>query len=375
MKNTRQTNINIHRDAWVEINISNLENNIKEIKKNVPEGVKLLGVVKADAYGHGAAMLAPTILASGIDMLGVASIDEGVDLRQAGIDCEILVLGAVPIWTVESAVKNNITISIFTPEHIKACEQTFKRTGIKPKVHIKLDTGMNRIGVRYDEAIEFIQKVQQCNWIELKGIFTHLAAAEELDKATEQINKWNSVVDNVNTDGLLLHILNTAGTICYDVPNSNMRRVGISLYGLYPDFPEIEFKKPKLKQLISLKGRIVNIHTAKDGEGVSYCHTYSAKGERTIATVPIGYADGLPRLLSNKITGILNGVEVPQVGNITMDQIMFDITGVKAVPGDVITLLNENKSIDEWAKILNTINYELTCRLKVRLPRIYTRGE
>lgn len=375
MKNTRQTNINIHRDAWVEINISNLENNIKEIKKNVPEGVKLLGVVKADAYGHGAAMLAPTILASGIDMLGVASIDEGVDLRQAGIDCEILVLGAVPIWTVESAVKNNITISIFTPEHIKACEQTFKRTGIKPKVHIKLDTGMNRIGVRYDEAIEFIQKVQQCNWIELKGIFTHLAAAEELDKATEQINKWNSVVDNVNTDGLLLHILNTAGTICYDVPNSNMRRVGISLYGLYPDFPEIEFKKPRLKQLISLKGRIVNIHTAKDGEGVSYCHTYSAKGQRTIATVPIGYADGLPRLLSNKITGILNGVEVPQVGNITMDQIMFDITGVKAVPGDVITLLNENKSIDEWAKILNTINYELTCRLKVRLPRIYTRGE
>ncbi len=375
MKNTRQTNINIHRDAWVEINISNLENNIKEIKKNVPEGVKLLGVVKADAYGHGAAMLAPTILASGIDMLGVASIDEGVDLRQAGIDCEILVLGAVPIWTVESAVKNNITISIFTPEHIKACEQTFKRTGIKPKVHIKLDTGMNRIGVRYDEAIEFIQKVQQCNWIELKGIFTHLAAAEELDKATEQINKWNSVVDNVNTDGLLLHILNTAGTICYDVPNSNMRRVGISLYGLYPDFPEIEFKKPRLKQLISLKGRIVNIHTAKDGEGVSYCHTYSAKGQRTIATVPIGYADGLPRLLSNKITGILNGVEVPQVGNITMDQIMFDITGVKAVPGDIITLLNENKSIDEWAKILNTINYELTCRLKVRLPRIYTRSE
>lgn len=375
MKNTRQTNVNIHRDAWVEINISNLENNIKEIKKNVPEGVKLLGVVKADAYGHGATMLAPTILASGIDMLGVASIDEGVDLRQAGIDCEILVLGAVPIWAVESAVKNNITIAIFTPEHIKACEQTFKRSGVRPKVHIKLDTGMNRIGVRYDEAIDFIKKVQQCNFIDLKGIFTHLAAAEELDKATEQINKWNSVIDNVNTEGLLLHILNTAGTICYNVPNSNMRRVGISLYGLYPDFPNIEFKKPKLKQLISLKGRIVNIHTAKDGEGVSYCHTYSAKGERIIATVPIGYADGLPRLLSNKITGILNGVEVPQVGNITMDQIMFDITGVKAVPGDVITLLNENKSIDEWAKILNTINYELTCRLKVRLPRVYTRDE
>lgn len=374
MKNTRQTNINIHRDAWVEINISNLENNIREIKKNVPQGIKLLGVVKADAYGHGAVMLAPTILASGIDMLGVASIDEGVDLRQAGINCDILVLGAVPVWAVESAVKSDITIAIFSDAHIQACEQAYQRTGIKPKVHVKLDTGMNRIGVRADVAIDFIKKVQSCDFLEFQGIFTHLAAAEELDKAKEQITKWNSVIDNIDTKGLLLHILNTAGTICYDVPNSNMRRVGIALYGLYPDFPEgVNFRMPKLKQLISLKGRIVNIHTAKDGEGISYCHTYTAKGDRTIATVPLGYADGIPRLLSNKITGRLNGVEVPQVGNITMDQMMFDITGVEATTGDIITLLDEDKSIDEWAKILHTINYELTCRLKVRLPRVYTR--
>lgn len=374
MKNTRQTNINIHRDAWVEINISNLENNIREIKKNVPQGIKLLGVVKADAYGHGAVMLAPTMLAEGIDMLGVASIDEGADLRQANINCEVLVLGAVPVWAVESAVKNDLSISIFSEGHIKACEQAYKRTGIKPKVHIKLDTGMNRIGVRADEAVDFIKRVQKLDYINLQGIFTHLAAAEELDKAKEQILKWNSVIDNVDTTGLLLHILNTAGTICYDVQNSNMRRVGIALYGLYPDFPDIEFRKPKLKQLISLKGRIVNIHTAKDGEGVSYCHTFVAKGERIIATVPIGYADGVPRLLSNKIKGVVNGVEVPQVGNITMDQMMFDITGVKANIGDVITLLDEEHSIDEWANILHTINYELTCRLKVRLPRVYTRG-
>lgn len=375
MKNTRQTNVNIHRDAWIEIDISNLEYNIKEIRKNVPKGVKLLGVVKADAYGHGSVMLAPTILASGIDMLGVASIDEGVDLRQANINCEILVLGAVPVWAVESAVKNDLSISIFSQGHIKACEQAYIRTGIKPKVHIKLDTGMNRIGVRCDEAVEFIKKVQALDCIDLQGIFTHLAAAEELDKAQEQINKWNSVIDNVDTTGLLLHILNTAGTICYDVPNSNMRRVGIALYGLNPDYPcGVEFEKPDLKQLISLKGRVVNIHSAKDGEGVSYCHTYIADGERVIATVPIGYADGVPRLLSNKIKAVINGVEVPQVGNITMDQMMFDITGVKAEVGDVITLLDQTHLIDDWAKILGTINYELTCRLKVRLPRVYTRG-
>ena len=373
MKNTRQTNINIHRDAWVEINISNLEHNIKEIKSKIPQGTKLLGVVKADAYGHGAVMLAPTILASGIDMLGVASIDEGVDLREANINCEILVLGAVPVWAVESAVKNDISIAIFSQGHIQACEQAYKRTGKKPKVHIKLDTGMTRLGIRTEEAIKFINDVQSCDFIDLQGIFTHLAAAEEYDKAQEQIRKWNSVIDNVNTDGLLLHILNTAGSICYNVPNSNMRRIGISLYGLYPDFPDIEFKKPDLKPLISLKGRIVNIHTARNGEGVSYCHTFTAKGDRIIATVPIGYADGVPRLLSNKIKGVLNGVEVPQVGNITMDQMMFDVTDAKANIGDIITLLDENHSIDEWAKILHTINYELTCRLKVRLPRVYTR--
>ena len=374
MKNIRRTKVNIHRDAWVEINISNLEHNIYEIKKNIPRDTKLLGVVKADAYGHGAVMLAPTILASGIDMLGVASIDEGFDLREANINCEILVLGAVPVWAVESAVKNDITISIFSQEHLKACEDAYKRTGIKPKVHVKIDTGMNRIGVRAQDAVEYIKQVQNCDFVELKGIFTHLAAAEEIDKACEQFEKWKSVTENIDTKGLLLHILNTAGSICYDISNSNMCRIGISLYGLYPDFPPgIEFKKPDLKQLISLKGRIVNIHTAKDNEGVSYCHTYTAKGERKIATVPLGYADGVPRLLSNKITGILNGVEVPQVGNITMDQMMFDITGVDAETGDIITLLDETKSIDEWAKILNTINYELTCRLKVRLPRVYTR--
>ena len=374
MSSTRQTNINIHRDAWVEINVGNLEHNIKEIRKNVSPDMKLLGVVKADAYGHGSIMLAPTILASGVDMLGVASIDEGVDLRQAKIKCEILVLGAVPVWALETAIQNNISISIFTKEHLKACKEIYERTGVKPKVHVKLDTGMNRIGVRADEALDFIKEVQNSPYLDFRGIFTHLAAAEELDKTKEQFAKWDSVIDNIDTEGLLLHILNTAGTICYKKPNSNMCRIGISLYGLYPDFPQgVNFRMPKLKQLISLKGRIVNIHKAKDGEGISYCHTYTAKGERTIATVPIGYADGLPRGLSNKITGTLNGVEVPQVGNITMDQIMFDVTGVDCKCGDVITLLDENKSIDVWANILNTINYELTCRLKVRLPRVYTR--
>ena len=374
MKNIRQTNINTHRDAWVEVNLENLTNNIKEIKKNIPTNIKLLAVVKADAYGHGAVMLAPTLLASGADMLGVASIDEGVDLRQAKINSEILVLGAVPVWAVESAVNANLSISIFSRAHLSACQQAFERTGIKPKVHIKIDTGMNRIGVAASEAVNFINEVQSLDYINLQGIFTHLAAAEERDATQLQVDKWNNIINQIDTTGLLIHILNTAGTMSYDIKNSNMQRAGIALYGLYPDLPsDSHIKKPLLKQILSLKGRIVNIHTAKDGEGVSYCHTYRAQGDRTIATIPLGYADGVPRALSNKIYGVLNGKPVPQVGNITMDQMMFDITGVEANLGDVIVLLDENHSIDEWARLAGTISYEITCGLKVRLPRIYTR--
>ena len=374
MKNIRQTNANIHRDSWVEINIGNLAHNAQEIRKNVPADTKLLAVVKADAYGHGSVMLAPTLLASGFDMLGVASIDEGVDLRKAKINAEILVLGAVPVWAVETAVQEDISIPVFSDAHLEACRQAFLRTGQKPKVHVKIDTGMNRIGIGYDKAVDFIKKVQAADYLELKGIFTHLAAAEERDETQIQIDRWNSVISNIDTTGLLLHIQNTVGTMCYEIPLSNMRRVGIALYGLYPDLPaDNKGFHPDLKQVISLKGRIVHIHEAKDHEGVSYGHTYRAKGTRTIATIPIGYADGVSRGLSNKIYGVLNGHKVPQVGNITMDQMMFDITGVDAEIGDVITLLDEQNSIDEWAKILNTINYELTCRLKVRLPRVYTR--
>ena len=374
MKNVRQTNINTHRDAWIEINLESLEHNVKEIRRNVPPETKLLGVVKADAYGHGAVMLAPVILASGIDMLGVASIDEGVDLRNAKIGCDILVLGAVPVWAVESAVAADLSISVFSKEHIEACRLAFERTGVKPKIHVKIDTGMNRIGVSVDEAVDFIKQVQNCDFIDFKGIFTHLASAEERDETQLQIDKWNRIISQIETTGLLLHIQNTVGTMYYEVPTSNMRRVGIALYGLYPDLPpDADKSKFDLRPLMSLKGRIVHIHKAHNGEGVSYSHTYRAHGERTIATVPIGYADGVPRILSNKICGILNGQKVPQVGNITMDQMMFDITGVDAKVGDTLTLLGGENTIDEWAHIAKTINYELTCRLKVRLPRIYTR--
>lgn len=377
MKNTRQTQVNIHRDAWVEINIDSLAHNVKEFRKNIDKDKKLLGIVKADAYGHGCVMLAPTMLASGVDMLGVASIDEGLDLRNENINCEILVVGAVPVWSFDVAAKNNISVSIFTQEHIEACKKVYERFGIKTKVHVKLDTGMNRIGLQPQNAVEFIKQVQNSDFLEFVGIFTHLANAEIKEKTEEQFKRWNSVVSKIDTKNLILHVLNTAGTMIYDTPfHTDMVRVGISLYGLYPDLPENLKFYPNLKPVMSLKGRITNIHEMQAGDGVSYGHTFTANKNIKVATVPIGYADGLPRALSNKIYGKINGTKIKQIGNITMDQIMFDITDVNAELGDVITLLDEtdkDMTLDNWAKIINTINYELPCRLKVRLPRVYTR--
>jgi alanine racemase len=233
---------------------------------------------------------------------------------------------------------------------------------------------MNRIGLEPDYAVEFIKKVQKSDFVELKGIFTHLANAERTEETKKQFDCWNSIVSEINTDGLLLHILNTAGSMTYDIP-SNMVRIGISLYGLYPDLAEHVKFKPELKQAIGLKGRITNIHTMPKCDGISYGYTYIAEKDIKVATIPIGYADGVPRILSNKICGKINGHKIKQIGNITMDQMMFDITGLDVNEGDIITLLDdEDLSIDNWAKIAGTINYELTCRLKVRLPRVYLRS-
>ncbi len=373
MKNIRQSNINIHKDAWVEINLEYLAHNIREIKKGIPKNKKLMAIVKADAYGHGSQMLAQTMLASGVDAFGVSSVDEGLDLRQVKIKAPILVVGAIPVWAVETATLNDIAFSIFNESHLKACKDVYERTGIKPKVHVKIDTGMNRIGVRTEEAIEFIEKVNKAKFLNFEGIFTHLAAAEEYLPTKEQVNSWNEILSQINKKGLLYHIQNTAGTFGYDI-DSNMVRVGISLYGLYPDLPKNLNYRPNLKQIMSLKARITNIHDLHAGESVSYGHTFTAYESTKVATIPIGYADGVSRLLSNKVEAKVNEEKIRQIGNITMDQMMFDLGDVKANVGDVITLLDEKDlSLDNWARILETINYELTCRLKVRLPRVYTR--
>lgn len=384
MQNFRGTFVNKHRDAWVEVNLGHLEHNLCEIKKTIFKNCEkkpdLLAVIKADGYGHGSVMCAPIFSACGVKMFGVASVDEALELRENKITAPILVLGAVPIWAYETAIKNDITVSIFTQEHLEAAKLIYERIGIKLKAHIKIDSGMNRIGISPKVANDFIKEAKEAKYLDLTGIFTHFADVENKEILENQIKNFKTVINSIDTKGLTIHCSNSLASLACEDLKFDMVRLGIILYGLSPMDYNCEpiIQLPNLKQIIGLKGRITNIHRIKAGEGVSYGHKFKADKDTTVATIPIGYADGVSRSLSEKIEASLNGKKIKQIGRITMDQMMFDITGVEASLGDVITLLGEDDfgnffSIDDWAKKLNTINYELTCRLKVRLPRIYVR--
>lgn len=387
MQNFRGSFINKHRDAWVEVNLGHLEHNLLQIKKSIFSNLngkippKLLAVIKADAYGHGSVMCAPTLLACGIDVFGVASIDEALELRHNKITAPILVLGSVPIWSYETAIKNDIMVSIFSDEHLEAASLISERLGGKRlPVHIKIDTGMNRIGINKNFAIDFIKRAKNAPYLDLRGIFTHFADVENKEILKKQVENFKCVINSIDTTGLILHCSNSAASLFYDDLKFDMLRLGIILYGLSPlDYSNKQNSLlPDLKQVIGLKGRITNIHTIEKGDGVSYGHIFIADKKTRVATIPIGYADGVSRSLSGKIKASLNGRIINQIGRITMDQMMFDIGDIEAQNGDIITLLGDDEhgnflSIDSWARKLDTINYELTCRMKVRLPRIYVR--
>ena len=386
MQNFRGTFVNKNRDAWVEVNLANLENNVLFIKnyllehcldKNNPP--ELFAVVKADGYGHGSLMCAPTLIACGVSYFGVASIDEGIELRENKVTTPILVLGASPLWAFENAIKYDIEVSIFNDEHLESAQQLYKRLNKKLKAHIKIDTGMNRIGIGYDKAIEFTKKVLNADYIDLKGIFTHFADVENSKIFNRQITGFQNVIEPFKNEfkkrNIKVHCLNSPAIFLYPQFSFDMVRMGIIMWGLSPFSKNNEIMNSMLP-VMGLKARITNIHTLKKGDGISYGHTYIAQKDTKVATIPIGYADGLDRRLSGKIYASLNNKTIQQIGRITMDQVMFDVTDVDCAVGDVITLLgeeNKKDTIDTWAKKLDTINYELTCRLKMRLPRIYVR--
>jgi alanine racemase len=362
MRSHRQATTQTRRDAWVEVNLDALEQNTRRVRQTLHPSTGLMAVLKADAYGHGARMILPTLEAAGVTMVGVAAMDEAIDLRQAGVTLPILVLGPTPDWAVQAAIRHNITLTVFAPHHLDAIAVL----GTPVSVHIKVDTGMHRIGVPWQQAAAFITHCQQAPWLRVDGVFTHLACGDNAAVTQQQQARWNAVLSELPVLPRWVHLANSAGTLHFTDTHYTMVRLGIGLFGYGP--------LSGLRPALGLKGRLTHVQTLPAGEGVSYNHTYTTPRETVLGTIPIGYADGVPRPLSGHIVGCLRGVTVPQVGTITMDQLMLDISAVPdAQPGEVVTLLERNQPLTPWAQVLNTIEYELMCGLRVRLPKIYVR--
>lgn len=369
------------RPAWVEVYLDNCVHNFREVKKRIKKETKICTVVKADGYKLGAIQVSKAYIEKGTDMLAVAVLDEGMEIREEIKEFPILVLGYTPEDLFEKALENNLTLTIYTEEHAQILDQTAEKLGKKAKIHIKLETGMNRLGfLPTEENINKIKSIYNMENIEVEGIYSHLARADEVDKKWAYIQKerFDKVLKRFEEEKVYIpikHLANSAAII--DLPDFqyDMVRPGIMLTGQYPS-DEVSKENVKLKLSFNLKAKIANVKEIGPGEGVSYGHKFIAEEKTKVATLPLGYADGLPRLLSNKLEVNYKGIKCKNIGRICMDQCMIDVTGIKDVKiGDEVILYgdgsNKTTTPDEAAKAIGTINYEILTMLDRRLPRVY----
>ena len=371
--------------VWKEIKLDAVKNNVKNIRGLLKDGVRLLAVIKADAYGHGAVEVAKSLLFDGgADYFGVATYGEAEQLRRAGINTPVLILGAVFDDEYAELVKDDITLTVFDFDTAKKLSDTAKKLGKTAKIHIKIDTGMARIGfLPSEDAVEEIIKISKLDGIEIEGMFSHFAKADEADKMPTrvQFEKFMFIKNELLKRGIqipICHICNSAGIIDFPEYHLDMVRSGIITYGYYPsDF--VNKDALKLESAMSFKSRVVHIKTVEKGTSVSYGGTFTAKEKMKIATVSAGYADGYSRLLSNKADVIINGVRCRVLGRVCMDQLMVDATHLKNINlGDEVILFgksgNNKVTVEETAEIMGTINYEVMCGLSRRVPGVYIHG-
>lgn len=365
-----------YRDAWVEINLNNISYNIKEIMKHIQDNVKIFAVVKANAYGHGDVEVSKTVLEAGAAYLIVAFLDEALTLRKKGITAPILVLGACRLEDAWMAAENNITLTVFQEEWLRQAKNNLKST---LTIHLKLDTGMGRLGIRSKETLQQLEMIANSEpLIHLEGAYTHFSTSDELDLTyfNLQMNRFQEMLSWLKKRPKYVHSGNSAATLRFPETHLNAVRTGISLYGLTPS-PEITSLLPfPLKAAFSLQTKLVHVKKVQKGEKISYGATYETKEEEWIGTLPIGYADGWIRKLQGQEV-IVDGKRAPIVGRICMDQCMIKLPSNLPV-GTAVTLIgqqgNEEITVDEIASKLETINYEITCMIAPRVPRVYTKN-
>ncbi|SCZ80791.1 alanine racemase [Acidaminobacter hydrogenoformans] len=374
----------IPRPVWAEINLEHLAHNLREVRRLTKKEAMVMAVVKADAYGHGAVESSRTLLEAGADRLAVAVLNEALQLRQAFPETEIMVLGFTPAHLYDAVVTNGIIQTIYSLQHALPLSEAAVRHGREVRVHIKLDTGMHRIGMPANEAtIKEILEIAKLPGLVIEGIFTHFAVADEVDKAYTmgQVEKYNFVVRGLEAGGLTIpihHVSNSAAIIDLPELNFNMVRAGIMLYGLYPS-PDVLKDRVVLKPVMSLKACLSHVKTLEAGSGISYGLKYITQGKEEIATMPLGYADGYTRMLSGKGEVLFKGARRPLTGRICMDQCMFDVSGLSAKPGDIAVLFGSDGDgnelpVENLADKLGTINYEIVCMIDKRVPRVYVKN-
>jgi len=346
-----------------------------------------MAVVKSDAYGHGAAGIAEVLIASGADWFAVASVDEGCQLRNIDGKIPILLLSPVPSWAIPTALEFGLDLTVTSAAQVNEIAVVAARKKAQARLHLKVDTGMHRLGIAPQYVDVVLNEIKKNDHLHLISVFSHLARADHLESTTYQNDQFHQIVQLVRqaepelrsrerhatTDPILFHLASGDATRRFPQTQYDMVRTGLVLYGLEP-----RRTSDVVIPAMSVRGRINHVSEIAAGQSVGYNWTWTAKRPTRLASIPIGYADGVDRHLSNKLLGLLMGEQIPQVGTISMDQMLFDITDVaEAQEGDVITLIGtdgeRNIQLSSWAELLDTITYELACRMRVRLPRVYTR--
>jgi len=367
------------RPTRAEINLDAIEYNLGQVREIVGPDVKICPAVKADAYGHGAVPVSRLLVEAGVEMLGVAFVEEALELRDAGIDAPIVLLQPAFIEQIPEIVRLDLTPTVCDMEFARELSRQSTR---KRKVHLKVDTGMGRVGIQPETAPTFAAELAELPGIQLEGMFTHFPSADEEDLAFtyRQIDQFAGIIEDVEAAGVpipLRHAANSAGLL--NCPNScfNMVRPGIMLYGLYDS--AFVSREVELHQSMTLKSRVVFLKELPPGRTVGYGRTYTTTRKTVVATIPIGYADGYNRRLSNRGHALVRGARVPIIGRVCMDQTMLDVTDVPGVlVGDEVVLYgrqgDQEIAMEEIEEIVGTISYEIVCAVSKRVPRVYVRG-